>query len=101
MAKVYVVSKLLYRKAYYAEPFMEESIFKVFDDYHKVVDYICDAVRKDHRYLDNSNKDLTYWTKHEPNPDNFREGWNIKSTEYSDIHYYEYTSYRFKSYDVE
>lgn len=101
MGKVHVVSRLLYRRAYYAEPLMEESVVKVFDDYQKVIDYICDAVKKDHKYLDNSQKDLTYWRKHKPNPDNFKEGFKIKSTEYSDIHYFEYTGYKFRSYDVE
>lgn len=101
MVEVYIVSKRLYRKAYYAEPYAEESIVKVFNDYHKAVEYICDAVKKDHNYLDNSGKDLTHWNKYDAHPCYFREGYYIKSIAYSDIHYRENTSYRFRTYAVE
>ena len=52
MANVYVVSSRRYAKPYYAEPSTVELITKVFDDYHKVVDYICKAIKEDHKYLD-------------------------------------------------
>lgn len=101
MTKVYVVSSRRYAKPYYAEPSTVELITKVFDDYHKVVDYICKAIKEDHKYLDKTKDDLTHWRKHEPNPDNFIEGYYIKSIEYSDVSYYESTCYKFRSYDVE
>lgn len=101
MAKVYIVSEQLYKRAYNAEPFRVEGIIKVFDDYHKVISYICDVIRKDHRRLDKSKDDLTHWHKYEPNPDEFLEGYFIPSVEYDNNTYYESTRYRFRYYDVE
>lgn len=101
MAKVYIVYERLYRKAYYAEPHEEERIVKVFDDYNKTVDYICDAINKFHKEIDESNGDLTHWHKYEPNPDRFMEGRLISSVEYTDKNYYDSLSYRFRSYEVE
>lgn len=101
MATIYIVSERLYKKSYYAEPFKAERTVKVFDDYHKVVNYICDAIRKDHKYLDETKGDLTNWRKYEPNPDEFVEGYYMKSIEYSSAEYYESTCYKYRSYDVE
>ena len=101
MNNVYVVSKRLFRKAYNAEPFTEEHIMKVFDDYHKVISYICDAIKGDRKKLDESYDDLANFHKYTPNPDSFEEGLFITSFDYSINEHYEKMSYRFRSYIVE
>jgi len=101
MHKVYVVSKRLFRKAYNAEPFTEEHIMKVFDDYHKVVSYICGAIKGDLKKLydlHGNSADVHVYTL---NPDGFEEGLFINGFDYSTNDYYEKMSYRYKSYDVE
>ena len=101
MEKVYLVYERLYRSAYYAEPYEEESVIKVFDDYHKTVSYICEVIKESHKELDESGDDLTHYRKHDPNPDEFVEGHYIKSLEYDGKSSYDYVSYKFVSYDVE
>lgn len=101
MNQVYVVSKRVYKKAYHIDPWSEETILKVFDEYHKTAMYICDLIKMDHMVLDASGKDLTSWRKYEPNPDNFETGIFTKSIEYDTATYYESKSYRFRTYNVE
>lgn len=101
MNKVYIVTARVYRRGYFAEPFKVEDVIKVFDDYHKVVEYICDTIKKEHKKLDDSRDDLTCWHKYEPHPDDFVEGHYISSIEYDTGTYYESMSYKFRSYDVE
>ena len=101
MAKVYIVSEIDYKKAYYAEPFRKESIIKVFDDYHKVVGFICDTIKEDHKQIDESKIDPARWRKYEPDPDEFVEGVAIKSNVYDHCNYYKLVSYKFRSYEVE
>ena len=101
MGKVYVVFRKLFNKAYHAEPFESEEVAKVFDDYHKVVSYICDAIKEDHKRIDDRYDDLSNFHKYTLNPDNLVEGWYISSFDYSTDNHYNKVSYRFHSYDVE
>lgn len=101
MNQVYIVSERVYKKAHHIDPWYEETIVKVLDDYHKVVMYIYDLIKRDHAKLDLSGKDLTDWHKYEPNLDNFEDGIFIKSIERDTEHYYESKCYRFRAYDVE
>lgn len=101
MKRVYLVSERLYKKTYYAEPYEEEIIIKVFDDYHKTVSYICETIKKAHKELEESGDNPAHYHKHYPNPDEFVEGHYITSLSYEDKNHYDSVSYRFKSYDVE
>lgn len=101
MGNVYIVSKRLFKKAYNAEPFKVEYIAKVFDDYHKVVSYICDAIKEDHEKVDYMHDDPMNVHKYIPNPDGFEELIFITSYDYSNDHYYEKVNYVFRSHDVE
>ena len=105
MNQIYIVSERVYKKAYHIDPWFEETILKVFDDYHKAVMYICDRIKMDHVVLDTSGQaigiDLTNWRKYEPNPDKFEIGIFTKSIEYDTATYYESKCYRFRVYNVE
>ena len=101
MNQIYIVSKRVYKKAYNMEPWFEETILKVFDDYHKAVMYICDRIKMDHDLLDMSGEYLQNWRKYDPNPDNFEEGIFTKSIEYDTATYYESKCYRIRTYSVE
>lgn len=100
MRNVYVVSERLIRKAYHAEQIELENIVKVFDDYHKAINYICDTIRSDHNRISDRD-DQTGFYRYVPNPDSFVEGWYIYSFVYEIEKYYESKSYKFRSYRVE
>jgi hypothetical protein len=78
-----------------------EQVMKVFDDYHKVINYICDAIKNDHEKLDDLGGDLTSVHKCVPYPDGFEEGYFIHSIDHATNTYFETLTYRFISYDVE
>ena len=98
---VYVVTERVYKRAYHAEPWHLDRIVKVCGDYHSAVTAIRDLILQDHKTLDRFVKDLTDYTKHDPDPDYMEEGYRIISYEKSNDHYFESKSYRFESYVVE
>jgi hypothetical protein len=100
MSKVYVVSRRLYKRAYYAEPFSSESIVKIFSDYQKAVNYICESFERDHEIITNHN-DTKYVTTYDPNFDNCLDGYYLKSVSYDNCDYHESICYKLTAYDVE
>lgn len=98
---VFVVTERLYKRAYYAEPWRTERVVRVYGDYHSAVIGIRDLILEDHANLDKSGKDLTHFTKYEPNVDVFDEDCNIISFTNSSDNYFESKSYRFLAYVVE
>lgn len=101
MAKVYIVSKRLFRKYANCEPYISETTLKVFGSFDKVVTYICDLMKRDRESIDDDKHDPRDWTKHYMNRETFKNGYYIKSIEFEDRYAYESTCYRFVSYDVE
>jgi hypothetical protein len=98
---VFVITETLYKRAYHAEPWRSTHIVAVCCDFHRTVNIIRDLILEDHETLDKSGRDLTQYTKYEPNVNTFSEDSRIISFTNSNDNYFESKSYRFNAYVVE
>ena len=101
MAKVYVVFSMYHEHGDIGEDaYTSEIIEKMFDSEKKAVNYIREAIKRDHERVDAVYPDDEHVTKYYPDDEQIRDSMSVMSYEYNCLTYI-VMHYRLETYNVE